>query len=249
MSVQWSKACCTFQHFGSSARLVAWGRIKCARIWVNEIRQNGGYRRSRDKKRVIPSMNPRARRKPVVVRVSLGARSPHYSWFIQTRAARFYYFLVTSQGRTRVRCSSFPYRDITVTTTVSTLSTRPRLPLFLPFCFFPSIFSFRVSPFFRLVHCRVGVRDASEKLHVQATMTLLSGFLPPLTVRRRSASAESVIFPTTFRQRLHDTDQLSPCRRSPRQNFRTLTRMAFRYGVFVTKVTLTVLSLPLRVIE
>jgi len=43
-------------------------------------------------------MNPRAERKPLVIRVSLDARAPHYSWFIQTRAARFYYFLVTWQG-------------------------------------------------------------------------------------------------------------------------------------------------------
>lgn len=201
-----------------------------------------GYRRSRDKKRVISGMNPRAKRKPVVIRVSLGARSPHYSWFIQTRAARFYYFLVTSQEGLGTGgwgiAASLSYRDITVTTTVSTLSisaTPSSSSLSLYVCL-PSSVSRSPS--------RRCVRDASEKLHVQATMTLLSGFLPPLTVRRRSASAESVIFPATFRQWLHDANQLS-CRRSPRQTFRTLTRTAFRYGMFVTKVTLTVLSLSL----
>lgn len=35
-----------------------------------------GYRRSRDKKKVILGMNPRAKRKPTVIRVSLGAAKP-----------------------------------------------------------------------------------------------------------------------------------------------------------------------------
>lgn len=39
--------------------------------------KTGGYRRSRDKKRVIPGMNPRDKRKPAVIRVSLGAREAH----------------------------------------------------------------------------------------------------------------------------------------------------------------------------
>lgn len=97
------------EHFGgfvlARTLLVIRGDIKRGRIWVNEIRsergeeerERGGYRLGRrDKKRVISHMNLRVERKLVVIRVSLRrARSSHYSWFIQTRAARFYYFLVT----------------------------------------------------------------------------------------------------------------------------------------------------------
>lgn len=128
-------------------------------------------------------MNPRAKRKPVVIRVSLGARararararSPHYSWFIQTRAARFYYFLVTSWRRTRGR-ASLSCCDITVTTTVSTLSISVS-PVSL--CRLFSLFSSSVHVYASLFLPRCGcVRDAPEKLHVQTTMTLLSARLP-----------------------------------------------------------------------
>lgn len=112
--------------------------------------KTGGYRRSRDKKRVIPGMNPRDKRKPAVIRVSLGARSPHYSWFIQTRAARFYYFLVTSQAEWdegEVAAASLSYRDITVTTTVSTLSISATPSVFFPPAFSPVLpFSLYVCP-------------------------------------------------------------------------------------------------------
>lgn len=46
------------------------------------------------------------------------------------------------------------------------------------------------------------MRDASEKLHVQATMTLFFGFLPTVcgTSPSHAASAGTVISPATFRQ-------------------------------------------------
>lgn len=74
--------------------------------------------------------------------------------------------------------ASLSYRDITVTTTVSILSISGRLSLF------PLLSAFCVSllPSFS---ARCECVHASEKLHVQATMTLRAGFLPPLTVRRR----------------------------------------------------------------
>lgn len=102
----------TFKYFDSfirtsSCRVLHKDVLNARAFGSTKYAKTRGYRRSWDKKRVISSMNPRAKRKPVVIRVSLGARSPHYSWFIQTRAARFYYFLVTSQGKTRVRYSSF----------------------------------------------------------------------------------------------------------------------------------------------
>lgn len=127
-----------------------------------------GYRRSRDKKRVISASlrSPRAKRKPVVIRASLGARSPHYSWFIQTCAARFYYFLVTSQGRTEY--SSFPFvpRYYCYDYCFHPLHLRARAretpsPFSLPLSL--SVFSLCASLFFRLVRCRVGVRGTLLK--------------------------------------------------------------------------------------
>jgi len=147
-------------------------------------------------------MNPRAKRKPVVIRVSLGAREAHITLGLYRRAplVSIIFLLLRRGGR-----ASLSYRDITVTTTVSTPSISGSVSLCLPVSFspFPPRYVFPRCAF------RVGVRDAPEKLHVQTTMTLLSGFLPPLTVRRCAASAESVIFPATFRQWLHDASQLS----------------------------------------
>lgn len=124
-----------------------------AHLGQRDTAKTGGYRRSRDKKRVIPGMNPRDKRKPAVIRVSLGARSPHYSWFIQTRAARFYYFLVTSRAEWDgggegwdegevAAAASLSYRDITVTTTVSTLSISATPSVFFfPPCLLPVLLS------------------------------------------------------------------------------------------------------------
>jgi len=138
-------------------------------------------------------MNPRrAERKSVVIRVSLGARAPHYSWFIRTRAARFYYFLVTSQGTAERGVAPLSRRDITLTTTVLH-SLHLRAPFFSP-------------PLPPLTLCLSLCLSLSLFVSLR---THLSGFLLPLMdvaaqlphgkrERERERERESVIFPRLF---------------------------------------------------
>lgn len=185
-------------------------------------------------------MNPRAKRKPVVIRVSLGARETHITLGLYRRAPLVsIIFLLLRRGgqgdellfRAAILLlrPPFPSSPSPAPCPCLPVSSSP-LPPPLPYA---SLLRALRAP-------RVGVRDAPEKLHVQTTMTLLSSFLPPLTLRRRAASAESVIFPATFRQWLHDASQL-PRQPGPRQNFRTLTcmRLFATTCLFQSEVTLT----------
>jgi len=190
--------------------------------------------RSRDKKKG----DPRAKRKPAVIRVSLGARSPHYSCFIQTRAARLYYFLVTSLGRTRVRYSSFPF----VPRYYCYDHCFPLHPrglafslLFSPYVCLPSSASFTVA----------SVCGTLLKNYTSKPLWPFSPALPstaygtsPLSFRRERDFSEA-----TFRQRLRDASS-APVVAQPSSNFQYVYDGFSTYDVFVTEGFLS-LSLSL----
>lgn len=108
--------------------------------------KTGGYRRSRDKKRVIPGMNPRDKRKPAVIRVSLGAREAHITLGLYRHAplvSIIFLLLRRVVGRGRGRgSSSFPFvpRYYCYDHCFHPLHLRDSVCLFSP-CLLPSFYS------------------------------------------------------------------------------------------------------------